>query len=410
MDENVRLSPPAQTPAMKAALEAKKPPPQAWERPPGATMEPPAIITACDLMHKEFTAPRWVVDGLIGPGLTVMAGKPKHGKSWLALELAWAISCGQPIDGRATNQGNVLYLALEDTERRLQSRLRMLSNDLKPENGWIIPETLHLAVAWPRMGYTAQEMGLVFVNEWMLKYGDTARMVFIDTMQMFRKQPKGNANAYAEDYDAGSSLKKCVDMHGAAAMYVHHTRKLRSEDPFDEISGSNGIAGAADTLMILENEPRRQKLYIKGRDVAEGTVDLQFHKNSGRWQLGPTKEGIDTEGRIAATEGAKSAVEACADWLKTFLAKEAYPSEEITWAAEAAGFTFDNLKRAKIRLGKAGTGEVIHKNLGTGGATEWWSGTGPVIDWNRRRVPIQDPSKKKSESSESGERSHDIPE
>lgn len=411
MDDDLTMVPGANTPAAKAALEAKKPPPQPWERPAGAAnVAKPSTVTACDLMGKTFPAPKWVLDGVFPTGLTVIAGKPKQGKSWLALQIAWAVACGMPIDGRATWPGEVLYLALEDTERRLQGRLKMLSNELKAENGWIIPETLHLATAWPRMGYTAQEMGLVFVNEWLAERKDTARLVIIDTMAMFRKQPKGHSNAYAEDYDAASSLKRCVDMYDSSAFYIHHTRKLRSEDPFDEISGSNGIAGAADTLAVLENEPRRQKLYVKGRDVAESTIDLTFTKSSGRWVLGHAKEGIETEGRITVGEGAKSTVESCMDWLRTFLAKEAYPSEEITWAAEAAGFSFDSLKRAKVRLGKSGTNEVIHRNLSQTAAAEWWSGIGPPIDWNRRKVPILDPKRKKSESSESSESTHDIPE
>jgi hypothetical protein len=388
------------SPARKKAAEAKKPEPKPWERPPGNTKEPPKGITAVELFAKDFPPPKFVLDGLIGDGLTMLCGKPKQGKSWLALEIAWAVAAGLEIDGRKTWQGEVLYLALEDTLPRLQSRMRKLHSEL----GWVIPETLTLHTHWPRDG---DQMGLVFLGEWLLSRQGIARLVIVDTLAKFRKPTKNNANAYAEDYAATSDLKDMVDFHKSSAMYVHHTRKLRSEDPFDEISGSYGISGSADTLIVLENENGRGKLFVRGRDLPEATVPIEFRPASGRWVLGESKDGLDTEGRIVGNgEGKKSVVERCADWLRTFLATEAFPSQEITWAAEKAGFKFSAVKLAKGRLGSKGTGEITHHNFSTTGQADWWSGpaTDSVYNWTRRSVPVAQPK-----NTESTERTPEIP-
>ena len=102
--------------------------------------------TAAELLGEDFADPRFAVDGLFPEGLAFMAGAPKLGKSWMALGLGVAIASG----GRAFGTvpvvgGDVLYLALEDSPRRLQSRLRtLLGNDAPPER-------LHLETEWPRL-------------------------------------------------------------------------------------------------------------------------------------------------------------------------------------------------------------------------------------------------------------------
>jgi hypothetical protein len=131
----------------------------AWQQRPANAPALPQGIAANDLFVAEFPPPRFVVDGLLGDGLTVLGGKPKGGKSWLALLLAWAIAAGESVDGRTVWQGEVLYLALEDTQRRLQSRLRKLHADL----GWVVPETLTLQTAWPRV----DDGGLYGIAEWL---------------------------------------------------------------------------------------------------------------------------------------------------------------------------------------------------------------------------------------------------
>src|SRR6478735_3104121 len=83
--------------------------------------------TAAELLAADLPRPRWAVDGLFPEGLAFMAGAPKLGKSWLALSLGIAVGCGGVALSKVdVDQGDVLYLALEDNARRLQERLRLL--------------------------------------------------------------------------------------------------------------------------------------------------------------------------------------------------------------------------------------------------------------------------------------------
>lgn len=68
-----------------------------------------------------FYAPNeMIVDGIIPQGICILAGPQKVGKSFLALDISISVASGQPVLGRETAQGECLYLALEDTYRRLQ--------------------------------------------------------------------------------------------------------------------------------------------------------------------------------------------------------------------------------------------------------------------------------------------------
>jgi hypothetical protein len=344
------------------------------------TDQPPARIAAIDLFRKDFPPVPFVVDGLVGPGVTVLAGKPKGGKSWLSLLIAWAVAAGQEIDGRAVHQGEVLYLALEDTERRIQGRLRMLHADL----GWPVPETLTIATAWPR----SDERGLHYVTEWLQEKGKTGRLVIVDVLAKWRKPQKGNVNSYADDYEAVGGLKQLVDLYGASAIFVHHTRKLKAEDPFDEVSGTYGISGQADTLWVLDrNEAGHDaRLYVRGRDVAECTVPIRYTPNSGRWVLGASREGIDTEGRVQGT--GESRAEAARNWVRGFLRTYAYPAKELDDAGRAAGHSPAAIKNAKNELGRQGTGELWFQKDGASG---WWVGIGRPANWTRRPAAGPDP-------------------
>lgn len=362
-----------ETPALRGVKEEqqKKQPP--WTIRPANTAEP-ARITACDLFRAEYPPPRFVVDGLVGDGLTVLGGKPKGGKSWLALLLGWAVASGSAVDGRATWQGEVLYLALEDTLRRLQSRLKKLHADL----GWVVPETLTLATAWPR----TDDGGLYFVAEWLAHNQAAARLVIVDVLAKFRKPQKGGGNSYADDYEAVGGLKELVDHHGTSALFLHHTRKLKAEDPFDELSGTYGISGPADTLWMLDNlNGRDARLYVRGRDIAESTVPMVYTRESGRWVVGEAKEGIDTDGRAGAGGAAEGRAAAARNWLRGFLKTFAYPAREIDAAGVAAGYARSAIRDAKTELGKDGTGELWFQKDGAGC---WWAGMGSPGTWRRR--------------------------
>ena len=50
--------------------------------------------TMAELMAAGFPRAGWVVPGLLPTGLSTLAGRPKMGKSWLALQVACAVGAG----------------------------------------------------------------------------------------------------------------------------------------------------------------------------------------------------------------------------------------------------------------------------------------------------------------------------
>ena len=344
-------------------------------KPKGAA---PDGISAAELLNLTFDPPKFLVADLLAEGLTVLGGKPKHGKSWLALLLGWAVAAGESVDGRAALQGEVLYLALEDTRRRLQSRLAKLRDAL----GWTVPETLQLQTQWPR----AADGGLYHVAEWCERHKGAARLVIVDTLAKFRQPPKGSGNSYAEDYEAMGGLKGMLDHYGVSGLALHHTRKLKSDDPFDEISGTLAITGAADSIWMLDTQTKGEaaRLYVTGRDLADATVPMAFTQGSGRWVVGASVDGIDTAGREVGKAPASTKLDQCKQWLLEFLKDYAYPSKEIETAGKAAGFAPSTIRDAKVGLGKNGTGQVTHRNFGGDQNNDWWSGLGPYGLWKRR--------------------------
>ena len=235
------------------------------------------MISADALVKKNLPPVRFLVDGLLPQGLTLIASPPKYGKSWLVLDLCLAVAAGKPFLGRETEKATCLYLALEDSEARLKGRI------LKLLDGAEVPEKLHLTTLSPTLG-----TGLVEeLTEAARAYADLD-LVVIDTFQMIRS-PGGSRDVYARDYADMSALKQFADEYGISVVLVHHLRKAgASGDPFERISGTNGIFGAADVSLVLTRDKRSDEttmLSVTGRDVDSDDLDLRFDKDSCRWSV-----------------------------------------------------------------------------------------------------------------------------
>jgi hypothetical protein len=235
-------------------------------------------------MRMSFPQPRWAVPGIVCEGVTLLAGPPKVGKSWMALGLGLAIAAGQPAFGTiAIDPGPVLYLALEDTPRRLQSRMRTVLAD-QPA-----PAGLTLSIACPPMPAGGDE----HIAEWLDTHPD-ARMVVIDVFAKVRGNPPPGVAAYDADYAAMTRIKRVADHYGIAVVLVHHVRKAGSDDFLATVSGTNGLAGAADAVLVLERARAQADgvLHVTGRDVDETDYALSFTPGNGAWQIldGPAED------------------------------------------------------------------------------------------------------------------------
>ncbi len=239
--------------------------------------EPATIINARELLSKVFPEPKWAVPGVFPEGAALLVGPPKKGKSWLALNAAVAIAAGGRALGKIpVEAGDALYVSLEDTERRLQERLHLVLGD-EPA-----PERLDIATTWPPLGQGAVE----HLDAWLRDH-PSARLVILDTLARLRGTIPASASLYQSDYHAMGELKKVADQHGVALCVIHHTRKATADDPLDMVSGTSGLAGAADTILVLKREIGRADatLYVRGRDVPEADRALSFDAETCAWTL-----------------------------------------------------------------------------------------------------------------------------
>jgi AAA domain len=237
------------------------------------------IESAKELMEAELPETKWIVPNLISDGATIFAGAPKQGKSWLALGVSLAVALGGYALGKIpVDAGDVLYLALEDGNKRMQKRLRGM---LK---GALVPERLHLAYTFPLVN----QGGLELIEEWLIDHPE-ARLIVVDTLKRLRPVVRSKRNQYDVDYEAVSGLNDLAQRYGVAILIVTHTKKEDGEeiDWFNSISGSLGLTGAVDAAMLLRR-PRNQSqgsLSVSGRDTGEKVLAVQFDGTIDGWQL-----------------------------------------------------------------------------------------------------------------------------
>lgn len=248
------------------------------------------LISASTLLATTYREPTWAVPDLVPEGLGLLAGKPKTGKSWLALDFGISVaSGGHALGNIPCRQGDVLYLALEDTQRRLNGRVKAVLQG-KPA-----PEALSIATEWKR----ADDGGLDDIEMW-LQLHPNARLVLIDTLQKVRGARKRDAGVYEDDYRAIAEYKKLSDKYTVPFLMVHHLNKMGNDDPLMAVSGTAGITGSADTILVLSREPNDPNavLYVRGRDVNEAEVAIQFDNETGKWlKLGKAQDWRISEER-----------------------------------------------------------------------------------------------------------------
>lgn len=265
-------------------------------QPPAEAPPMLSTISAAALQGKDIPPIRWIVENLIPAGLNILASPPKYGKSWAVLDLGLAVTAGGRFLGYQTNSCEVLYLALEDSERRLKSRMMKL---LAGKNA---PAGFHFATAAHDM-----DNGLFDELEGFLKPHPKTGLIIIDTLQRVRGAVHGKEGAYAADYREVGGLKAFADRHGIAILLVHHLRKMADDsDPFNRISGTNGLMGAADTALVLTKEKRGDEnatLSIVGRDVESSDTVLRFNKDTCRWEnLGDADWFAEQQARVEYQE------------------------------------------------------------------------------------------------------------
>ena len=234
-------------------------------------------IDAVDLLELDIPPLQWIVPDLLPEGTTVLAGPPKLGKSCLVYQIAVEVALGGELLGRGIEQGDVLYLALEDGKRRGQTRLRAALGDRSMPRG-------RLEVRW-----SAAKLGEGLERElldWLDAHPD-ARLVAIDTLQRVRARGDARRNAYEVDVEDLARLQDIFKDRAVGLLIVHHSKKDAGDDFLASVSGTYGITGSADTTLVIQRKRLETfgKLVVTGRDVQEVEEPVQF--NGMTWSSAP---------------------------------------------------------------------------------------------------------------------------
>jgi predicted transcriptional regulator len=246
-------------------------------------------VSAKDLVAKKFEPIRWIIPGYLPEGMAVLAGAPKLGKTWLALDWMLAVASGGNAMGSAPcPKGDVLGLMLEDNERRLQNRLQQMQRDE-------LPDRLRLLTDWPNL-----DDGCVEEIEAWIASANEPRLIVIDVFARVKGGKGSKETDYDSDYRQAAKLQSIASKHNLALIVIHHTRKQSADDPFDEVSGTRGLTGAADTVLVLKRDggTKQPVIYGRGRDLEEVETAVQFDKDAGRWEIiGEAWQVADTHER-----------------------------------------------------------------------------------------------------------------
>lgn len=237
-----------------------------------------STMTALELRRSAIKPPTWIVPNILPQGIGVLAGRPKGGKSWLALKLALSVASGTEFLGNDCKPGKVLYAALEDTPYRLKSRIGKLWDDDRT-----VPADLHATTDIPRL----DAIGLPVLEAWVQEH--RPRLVILDTWAKCKASGDSKKNAYEQDVEIVSRIKKLADDNECCVLLLHHENKQNGNDQnwLNSLSGSLGLPATVDTILSLKREMGADDAVLKraGRDLTDDSdLALEWTEEGWRYQ------------------------------------------------------------------------------------------------------------------------------
>ncbi|QWE02305.1 AAA family ATPase [Polynucleobacter sp. JS-JIR-II-b4] len=233
-------------------------------------------ISAKDLANKTFPPLVWIVKDILPEGCYLLSARPKVGKSWLALQCCLAVAYGSKTLDREVAAGKAIYLALEDNQRRLQSRLKIM----RPQG--YATDNLILHTEWPKLN----DGGIEALEK--LISSESPRLVVIDTLAKVRPPMGRNSNLYEGDYSAVAPLTTLANKYRCCILVVTHNRKGKSDsDALEQISGSLGLSGAVDGALVIDGirSDKQYKLSLIGRDIPNDDELAISRQENGEWKI-----------------------------------------------------------------------------------------------------------------------------
>jgi hypothetical protein len=247
-----------------------------------------AIVNAQTIQETEYTEPIFVVEKILHEGATIVASRPKFGKSWLALQIGIAVATGMKALGRfaVVRPGRVLYLALEDTPRRIHDRLAALlpsETDLsKIDFLFELPSKLG-------------DGGEQIIGEHLRRHPGEYSLLIIDTL-FAAFAATSRRDVVKVDYEKSEVLRKLAQEHHVALLLIHHQNKGKDQSPVDSINGTTGVTAGVDSLLVLEEKTGNKLMHIKSRETEDASLALRFDLDTGGWFVAGDAEEVIQSG------------------------------------------------------------------------------------------------------------------
>ena len=237
-------------------------------------MKQPQSLAA--LVAKSLPPIEYLVKDMIARGnLVMMGGRPKSGKSWFSLQMAKAIDTGKPFLDRKTTKAKVLYIALEDGERRIHHRCHLLK--WQPENACVLFDIQKFDPVGSKLnpGPGVQEIE---------KQAQLFDFIVIDTL-IATLSARANENDNAAMGSIVNELARIAHETDTAILLVHHTGKGIVTDPFDLLRGASALRGAYDVGFILDRKQGEKEatLHAESRDLDIGNMTIRQAQNGAGW-------------------------------------------------------------------------------------------------------------------------------
>ena len=248
---------------------------------PQEPQEPPAREHSVMAYNANCPEPKPIIEPILYPGLTILGGRPKAGKSWLALQLGIAVvNTGLKLAGYLTveKQCKCLYVSLEDRRPQLKKRL----HHLVPDPSYLEGLDLMYELA-PLMTGGATQLDDTLTAE-------PVDVLIIDSLLAAVQQSgRKNVDIMQADYNIIRTLRELATKHSIALLLIAHTRKAAG-DFLDMIQGTSGTTAAADAVWVLQRTPDgKATLSVTGREVPENVFGMQRAQDSPAWII--TGEG-----------------------------------------------------------------------------------------------------------------------
>lgn len=174
-------------------------------------------------------------------GVCILAGHPKVGKSWMALNFVVGIQTNGEVFGELqTKQVGVFLCSLEDNRQRLKSR------HLKVSGGQLSPKDLFVKTL-----STPLDQGGLEELQKELESSPEIKLLILDPFEKIRPQEQHSSNAYRSDYKDIGLLKDLADEYEITVLLVHHRKKNTTGNSVTDLNGSMGLAGSVDTILTL---------------------------------------------------------------------------------------------------------------------------------------------------------------